>query len=102
MVTSLTWSPRGGVKLNSEIILLYWLASPNIAKGCAGPRTVAVGFTSPCVALRKVSVLTEIFPGAPEKAGILDQSPALFSRSSIGLLVTKGSDQNCITLPAAV
>src|SRR5215475_870320 len=102
IVTSLILSPAGGVKLNKEIMLLYWLAKPKAASGWAAPRTVTVGLTSPWVELRNVSVRTEILPGKPEKDSPLLQSPALLFRSKIGLLLTNGSCLNCMTLPEAL
>src|SRR6185436_14270417 len=95
MVTSLTLSPAGGEKLNSEIMLVYWLARPKKANGCAGPTTTLVGLANPCVESRNVSVFTEMLSGAPAKPGMPDQSPAALSRRSVGVFVTNGSNRNC-------
>src|SRR5258705_13880399 len=102
MVTSLTLSPAGGEKLNSEIMLLYRLARPKKANGCAGPTTKVVGLANPWVESRNASVFTEMSGGPPAKPGMLDQSPAAFSRRSVGVFVTNGSKRNCITLADAV
>src|SRR5262245_48239500 len=100
METSLTLSPAGGLKEKSEIMLLYWLASPKAASECAAPSASGDGLTRPCVEFRNVSVRTEMLP--PEICGRLAQSPALLTRRRTGLGFTKGSRRNCITLPDAI